>query len=277
VTRLSPRSASAATPPAVPPAHRGWLLAALAVWLPMAGAGPIAPGERLTYRFYWNGIPVGEVCTLVRKHSDPQAIELALTAGTNAGIDKLYRFRLRWLTVASKDGFRASRVTVKEEENSRRSHYLTTFDRKAGTVKSVKTRLDKDSVRNYSFETRTAYDAIGVLYAVRAGALKPGQTLTYEAITGRRLYRLKITVGARERVKVAAGAFDALRLTVQGKRIQPPEKPKEPTPALQLWVADSPGHVPVKLSIRTRWASVWGELVQATAPATQAAKKAARK
>jgi len=240
---------------------------------------PFKPGEKLSYCFYWAGVPVGVASSTVHRDKDPAKLKLALSARTNDWVDKLYTLRLRWVSTVDQDKITPYRLVMTETENHRRSRYVVEFDRAKKVVKSTKKRFDKDKTRHYVFEKTTAYDALSTAYSLRMRKLKPGQKLSIDAITGKKLYRIAVKVGAKADIKIKAGTFTTLYIEAQPRRLKPSPKPKDHYPLLRLWVTADERRVPVKVSASTRWAAVSGELVtpisapKKTAPAGETAKQ----
>lgn len=236
-----------------------------------ASTRPFEVGETVEYCFFWNGIPVGNARAVVRQDPYGDALKLDLSAATNEWIDKLYRFRLHWTSSVNRDRITPTRLIMAETENHRRTRYIVHFDRRKKTITSTKKRLDKDKTRHYAFTNTTAQDALSTAYALRMRDLKPGQTFAVDVLTGKRLYRLTVKVGDKQDITVSAGTFSALCLTAQPKRLNKPEKPGDRPPLLRLWVTADVRHVPLKVSVKTRWGTVWGER---TSPGAAPAKKA---
>ena len=236
------------------------------MWLAVvAGASdvirPFRPGEKLSYCFYWAGVPVGDASAIVHQDTDPGKLRLALSAKTNAWVDKLYKLRLRWTSTVNRSDITPCRLTTTEAENHRRSRCVIEFDRAKKVVKSTRKRLDKDKTRHYVFENTTAYDALSMAYSLRMRSLKPGQRFSIDAITGKKLYRIAVKVVAKVDVTVKAGKFTTFYVEGQPRRIKPKPKPKDQYPLIRLWVTADKHRVPVKVSASTRWAAVSGELV----------------
>ena len=235
-------------------------------WL-LSGAGaadtvrPFKPGEKLSYCFYWAGVPVGDASGTVHQDKEPGKLKLVLSARTNAWIDKLYLVRLRWTSTVDQDKLTPYRLIMTERENHRRSQYVVEFDRAKKVVRCTKKRFDKDKTRHYVFGNTTAYDALSTAYALRVRDLKPGQKFSIDAITGKRLYRIALRVVSKVDVTIKAGTFAALYIEAQPRRIKPPPKPKDQCPLIRLWVSADQRRVPVKVSASTRWAALSGELV----------------
>lgn len=245
---------------------------ALAVPKAHAAAPPFRVGETIQYSFFWNGVPVGKARAVVCKDTYGDALKLDLTAATNEWIDTLYRFRMHWTSSVTPEHIWPTRLIMEEAENKRKRRYIVHFDRQSKTIKSTMNRLDKDKTRNYTFTDTTAQDALSTAYAIRLRDLKPGQTFAVDAVTGRRLYRLTVRVAGQEDLTVKAGTFRALHLTAQPKRIDKPKHDDRPL-LLHVWVTADVHHVPLKVSVKTPWGSVWAERTAADPTQAEAAKQ----
>ena len=250
------------------------VLAALTTCGAAAAELPFALDERATYVFYWNHIPVGAATATVLGKDEEGRLQLRVLGRTNAGIDKLYRLRFEATSLVMLPGFQLVRHTLVQKENSRHTKHVLVFDEPNRRFLSTKQKLHRGGkLKHYVIDSSHAYDTIGGFYAFRLQKTVAGSRRAVDVADGKSLYRLTVATGKPSVVKVKAGAFRAVPLVVKLKRISPPDKPKERRPVTTVWLTDDAQRLPVKMSVKTQWGTVWGELMSAKpAPKTATAE-----
>jgi len=239
---------------------------------------PFPAGEQLAFKGYWNGVPVGELTAKVSRGANESELVAHLTGKTNSTIEKLYRFSLTVTSVIALPKLETVRYELVQREGKRHVKFLGHFDTAQDKFLVVRQKIHRNNrINNYTIGCRTHRDVVAALYAFRRVPLVQGAKMTTEAVYGKSTYQVIAHVGAPERIKIRAGTFMAVPLSLKVKRLVPPADPKKKRwPSLTAWVSNDARKLLLKGTAKTRWGRVTAELYRATPPPKAAAATSAK-
>ncbi|PLX43501.1 MAG: hypothetical protein C0609_08030 [Deltaproteobacteria bacterium] len=166
-------------------------------------------GELLHYDIKWSGMSAGEATMKVS--AEGKNYRFSTTAKTGSKVSWLYPLNIRYESVVDGNNFTAVSYLKTGREGYGDPHErLVVFDHDEGV-----TRYIKDGKLRKTLEVSgDAYDPISVIYAIRVMTLpEVGGVIPIEVSDGKKLASGTVTVAGKERVKVPAGEFDAVRVT----------------------------------------------------------------
>lgn len=171
----------------------------------------VPPGERLKYRFSWNGINAAEAVWTTRAAPGRPGWLTSRADGTVIGYPStLYRANDYVTACVRADTFKPEAYSIRIRESLDFYDMTVTFNHTAGLASRVKIYPNK-TTRN-TFEFTNAYDPIGLALLIRSLPWKTGDVRRFEVIDGNSRYLMVVQGGPLENVTVPAGTFRAIRL-----------------------------------------------------------------
>jgi hypothetical protein len=244
---------------------------------------PRLVGERLEFEFGWQA--PGDAARVVAASGKAEVVEetvggrkrlvLRGKASTKGAVEMLWKMRDRVEAIVDAETLLVQQYTIEQKEG--RQHTLTNivFAEDGRGARMTRTRFHKpaNDPRRTIEETRPCagrLDPASLAYYLRGMDAAPGaDRATAPVFDGEHSFWIFVTPLKRERLRVAAGEFDAFRCQVSFAAIDRQPKPGEKPKVRKaiLWVTAGPEHVPLKLESETFVGSVYGELVGYTPPA----------
>jgi len=229
-----------------------------------------AAGETLYYEVGWNGITAAEAKVWVEKGllEEEEIYTFRVTARTTSFVDKLYELRANAWSKASADTLLPLQNRLSQTENGRRTTETILFDPEKKTAAYTREKQEDagkaPTIQNATIPCATPGDAFALAYLLRSQSLKVGDVKSTEIVVGRHLYAFSVKVEARERIKVKAGTFDALRLIPVYHQVgKAPDKKK--VREMVLWISDDEKHLPLKVTAEAFVGHMYGELTRVEA------------
>jgi hypothetical protein len=168
---------------------------------------------------------------------------------------------LRPLAVRQKEVYRAQTVRTDLD-----------FD-ETGVNHFRQTTTDRNPARRKHFDFPNLYDLQTALLYVRSQKLEPGKTYRLVVYPGTTPYLATVTVLGRERIKVSAGTYPAIKMDLRLEKVtgdmtlEPHTKFKRATG----WLSDDQDRIPLRLNAQIFIGTVWVEL-QKEEPESQKAQ-----
>lgn len=234
---------------------------------------PIPEGKYL-YKFAWNGIPAaeGEVVVEAKREGEQSYYLLKGAARTSKLADLLWRFRASAAAVVEALSGRAKSIRVSERQNARVKETETVFDYESGEAHYTRWKKDRARKKTISLDGGTIDPAfLGLMVCCRP--LEVGDRAAFTVLVGDDPYALEYEVTACERISVAVGRFDALRLEPRFHKIQEEKKPPK-VRAMTLWLSKTEPRIPLKMKSKTFIGHVTGELVKMLPPEAETNQQA---
>jgi hypothetical protein len=223
------------------------------------GFPPLRP-VKLQYQCGWAGLTAGEVEAWFLRPS-PEVCVLRVTASTTGMARALWRLdatheargsvgTLKPLSVRQKEVYRAQ--TVRTELD---------FDA-AGVSRFRESTADKNPARRKRYEFPNLYDIQTALLYVRSQKLQTGQVFHLVVYPASNPYLATVTVLGRERLKVKAGTYPAIKVDLRLQKVTPDLKlePHGKFKRATAWLSDDEDRLPLRMNAQIFVGNVWVEL-----------------
>lgn len=210
--------------------------------VPQPRSVPFTVGETLAYDVSWASYLTAGTATLTVKEKKPSygsdAYYVVAEGRPTPLLSRLYDLYYKADSLLDVYTLLPQRASIYSQEGRRRRTKVTLFDHRKGKA-------------HYELQTATlvkadlaippgTQDALGLIYALRTRALKPGETFTMPVCDAGESYTVRITVGGVERVKTGIGEVRAWRLT-------PVLPAAQQARQLTLWISEDARRLPVRM------------------------------
>jgi hypothetical protein len=223
------------------------------------GFPPLRP-MTLVYQCGWSGLSAGQVDVEFLRPS-PNICVLEAKAMTTGLARALWR--LDAMHVARANVSRMRPLSLRQTEIY---HYQTIrtevdFD-EAGVDRLRKSTADKNPARRKRYDFPNLFDLQTALLYVRSQKLQTGQIYRIVVFPATTPYLATITVLGRERIKVKAGTYPAIKVDLKLEKVtsdmklEPHGKFKRATG----WLSDDEDRLPLRMNAQIFVGSVWAEL-----------------
>ncbi|MCL2101312.1 MAG: DUF3108 domain-containing protein [Fibromonadales bacterium] len=218
-------------------------------------------GETLDYEISWGFISAGNASMLVRETKNANELEI-ISRAWNHSFFKVLTVEDTVRTTVRADSLLPKVFNQKISEGSYKRNALTIYDFENKTV-SIKDTAFSKSKRTHAIDTTLTLDGderciLSAFYLVRTFNLKPGDTLFFNAISGKKKYKLKVICHRRETINTALGKKRALVVEpiIQGDGLF---KAKG---RLLIWLTDDEERLPVLMKSEIAIGSVKASLIK---------------
>ena len=230
---------------------------------------PFRDGEKLVYNAYWNGISVGSAVMTVETEGTFEgrpAIHLKGTAKSSRGFSLVFSIQDAGESWVDPKGLHSLGFISDQAEGAVQDYqkWVMDYDRNQATRTRVR-RKDggelKKSYKSYPLSTTHVQDAFSMLYFYRAFPLKEGSKLESDVFVSKKVWKLIVEVTGREKVKVAAGSWDCLKVK---PRVELNGEPQRKDSEMTIWVTDDERRMPVKIQSKVPLGKINAELASYT-------------
>jgi hypothetical protein len=230
-------------------------------------AVPFGPGETLTYTIAWLKIEGGAMTLKTSRETSADGVpvhRITLTATSNDYVSKFYPVRDLYETWVDARDFQPLRFEKHAREGRYESDEVEEFDlaKKIGSWRDDRTPLP-DRIQ----------DIISSFYFLRTQPLTVGTDVRVDMFSRGKIYKLKATVQAKEKVETEAGTFEALRVQPQLRENETAEDRNKGK--LFLWFSDDERRLPVMAKTVMPIGSVTARLTKSVTSGTPAPAPAA--
>jgi len=228
---------------------------------PQPGKFPPPRPFKAVYHFGWSGIQAAQADFDFSKAPRGQ-FQLEMKTQTTGVVRTLWRMDAEHTALCTAATLQPIRLEQKEEYQGETQTTNTDFSDENVRWTTVKTPSKEPPMREHRFKLPHVLDLqTGWLYA-RSQRMQPGDHYRFVDFPAKGGYLMDIEVLGREKLKVAAGTYDAIKCEV---RVQCVTKNLELEPQKKLkrafvWVSDDAERLPLKLQADVFIGSVWCEL-----------------
>jgi hypothetical protein len=230
---------------------------------------PFQAGEKLRYEVNWKPLfaspafKAGELAFTVkrsryRKRPAWTIIMEAVSAGRLAEVAKI-SVRNRFESIVDARNFHSYRIFRKHREGKRKRDLLSVFDYRRDTAFFRDLDVSRNPPRELHNLTSDGIpgpvtDLISAVYVVRLQRLEDASRYRAHLADRGKFKELLVRVEEREKVELRIGAFDTVRLRVEGGILSQGR-------TLRVWYSRDPLRVPVKFEAQVKFGRVYGELI----------------
>ncbi len=230
---------------------------------------PFQAGEKLRYEVNWKPLfaspafKAGELAFTVkrsryRKRPAWTIIMEAVSAGRLVEVAKI-SVRNRFESVVDARNFHSYRIFRKHREGKRKRNLLSVFDYRRDTAHFRDLDVSRDPPRELHNRTSDGIpgpvtDLLSAIYVVRLHRLEDASRYRAHLADRGKFKEMLVRVEEREKIKLRIGAFDTVRLRVEGGILSKGR-------TLQVWYSRDPLRVPVKFEAEVKFGRIYGELI----------------
>jgi hypothetical protein len=234
---------------------------------PGAKGTRLRAGEDLEFEFGWQGIAAASLRTTVEEATwqEKPVWKLGFEVRTRKAIDWAWMMSGNCRSLVDPKTLAPIVFARMVTENERAERRITTFDNEKSVARSVRARYrPTPRTKLYDIHYQSVRDPISVFHLLRQMPLEPGSSVCFEALFGSELYAFEAKVLKHEKIKVAAGTFDAARVKLGVHGLSSSEKKRKKIEKkykdLTAWVTTDDRRLPVKLESAVFVGHVYGEL-----------------
>ncbi len=228
---------------------------------------PRLVGEKIQFECGWQGIH-GATARLYVDEVDRNGkryLRIRGRASTSKAIDPLWKMRDWGESLVDPESLLCERYTFESRENKRHRITEVVFDLAQGVANYTKHKLDRKKVRRKVLPIRAALDPFAAGYFVRGLEFSPESPQVIEVLSGDDIYLVTLYYLGKEKIKVKAGTFQAIKLRPLIVKVKRNEVKLDDA---TVWLSDDELHIPLKFTSRVWVGEVYGELVKYEAPAS---------
>jgi hypothetical protein len=231
---------------------------------PEPGPFPLLRPVTLEYTCGWAGVTAGHV---EAQFTRPEAgvCMLEAKAATSGLARTLWKLDATHVSRGSTETLRPESVRQKEEYRSQTVKTSLDFDDR-GVERLRESTGEKNPAKPKRFDFPNLRDLQTALLFVRSQKLQNGDSYRLVVFPATAPYLATVTVEGREKIKVKAGTYAAIKLDLKLEKVTndmklaPHGKFKRGTG----WLSDDEDRLPLKMNAQIFVGSVWVELVKAT-------------
>lgn len=224
---------------------------------------PFATGEKEVYRASWNGmvsVATAEVQTVPTVIDGKKVFQVRVVAKTSKALDLIWKMRDTISSTFDAQALSPSRYTFNQRENSRVIDTDARLD-PASKRWSVNRQQAGKKPRIYEFESQNTLDPITAVYLARSIDFKVGDRLYFNVFGGRYRYLLELFVEKKEPVRLESGkSVEAFRIIPRAQNITKNGYADRLNNAV-IWLSDDERRLPVKLSSKMVFGTVYLDLI----------------
>ncbi len=219
------------------------------------GASPPLP-EKLLFNISWGAwhyrwIEAGQATLDILPTESPKHVRFQSLAWCNAFFQKIYPVRDTIYSLINREGLYPIRFHKTLHEGSYNAKVDIWFNQEKGVACS------KDTV---VYNPALMQDVMSAFYFIRCQKLDGKKTIELKAISGKKIYDLRVLIHGREEIEVPAGRFK----TVIVEPVLKDDGIFKAKGKLTIWLSDDARHMPVKMASKIAVGSIRAELLRYT-------------
>jgi hypothetical protein len=225
---------------------------------------PFEGGEKAVYRTSWNGmvsVATAEIYTTPTVIDGKKAYQVRVEAKTSKMLDLIWKMRDTITSTFDAKALAPAHFKFKQRENSK---VIDTEARYDETTKrwAVNRQQAGKPPRAYEFVSQNTLDPITAVYLARSVDFKVGDRLYFNVFGGRHRYLLELFVERKEPVELESGKnVETFKIIPRIQNITKSGYANRLNDAA-IWISADERRIPVKLSSKITFGSVYMELVQ---------------
>ncbi len=234
---------------------------------------PFEAGEKEVYQATWNGmiaVATAEVHTTPAVVDGRKVYQVRVEAKTSKMLDFIWRMRDTISSTFDAKALAPSRYTFSQRENSKVIDTEAKLDHVTKRWAVNRQQVGKKT-RIYQFDAQNTLDPITAVYLARSTDFKVGDRLYFKVFGGRYQYLLELFVEKKEPVAMESGkTVEAYRIIPRIQNITKKGYASRLNEAT-VWISADERRLPIKLSSKIVFGTVYLELVQTSRTQSTAA------
>jgi Protein of unknown function (DUF3108) len=225
---------------------------------------PFEGGEKAVYRTSWNGlisVATAEIYTTSTMLDGKKVYQVRVEAKSSKILDLVWKMRDTITSTFDAKALAPSHFKFSQRENAK---VIDTEARYNGSTKSwaVNRQQVGRKPQIYEFDSQNTLDPITAVYVARSVDFKVGDRLYFNIFGGRYRYLLELLVERTEPVELESGkvveAYKIIPFIQNTTKGGYAERLNEAT----IWISADERRLPIKLSSKITFGSVYMELIQ---------------
>jgi len=225
---------------------------------------PFEGGEKEVYQATWNGmfaVATAEVHAVPAVVDGRKVYQVRVEAKTSRTLDWIWKMRDTISSTFDAKALLPSRFTFSQRENSRVIDTDARLDQATKKWAVNRQQVGKRA-KIYQFDAQNTLDPITAVYLARSTDFKVGDRLYFKIFGGRYQYLLELFVEKKEPVELASGKrIEAYRIIPRIQNITKNGYAGRLNDAT-IWISADSRRLPVKLSSKVVFGTVYLDLVQ---------------
>ena len=225
---------------------------------------PFEAGEKEVYQATWNGmisVATAEIETTPTVVDGRKVYQVRVEAKTSRVLDFIWRMRDTISSTFDARALTPSRFTFSQRENSKVIDTEAKLDHATKRWAVNRQQVGKKT-KIYQFDAQNTLDPITAVYLARSTDFKVGDKLYFKVFGGRYQYLLELFIEKKEPVELGSGKIvEAYRIIPRIQNITKNGYAGRLNDAT-IWISADERRVPIKLSSKIVFGSVYLELVQ---------------
>jgi len=204
-------------------------------------AGSLGPGEQITYRVSWLGLPAGvaDVTMGAEAPDRPGSLPIVVNGRCDLVIYPMRDKISAWWDPASGH---SRGLDMLADENHKRRRMRIEFDTAAGKARVLKQADGGPPHESVVDVPPGAVDVVSAIFFIRGARLADGDELTMPIFTGSKLFKGTAVVEGRAPLETPRGERNAIKV-----RLRTEFSAKLSARELRMWFTDDPAHVPIRM------------------------------
>jgi hypothetical protein len=225
---------------------------------------PFEGGERALYRATWNGmlsVASAEIQTTPKLVDGKKVIQVRVDAKTSGALDLIWKMRDTISSTFDAVALTPAHFVFSQRENAKVIDTDASFDQRTKRWAVNRQQVGK-LAKNYQFESNNTLDPITAVYLARSTEYKVGDKLYFKVFGGRYQYLLELFVEKKEPVEMQSGkTIEAYRIVPRIQNITKRGYAGRVNEAV-IWISADERRVPIKMSSKVIFGSVYLELIE---------------
>ena len=225
---------------------------------------PFDAGEKEVYQATWNGmiaVATAEVQTTQTVIDGRKVYQVRVEAKTSRMLDFIWRMRDTISSTFDAKALAPSRYTFSQRENSKVIDTEAKLDHATKRWSVNRQQVGKET-KIYQFDAQNTLDPITAVYLARSTDFKVGDKLYFKVFGGRYQYLLELFIEKKEPVALQSGkTVEAYRIIPSIQNITKNGYASRLNEAT-IWISADERRLPIKLSSKIVFGTVYLELMQ---------------
>lgn len=227
---------------------------------------PFEAGEKEVYRATWNGmfsVATAAIHTTPVLVDGKKVYQVRVEAKTSRALDLIWKMRDTITSTFDAKGLAPSHFNFSQRENSRVIDTDAKYDLGAKRWAVNRQQVGKQT-KIYQFDSDNTLDPITAIYLARSTDFKVGDRLYFKLFGGRYRYLLELFIEKKEPVELESGkVVEAYRIIPRIQNTTKNGYAGRLNDAV-IWISADQRRLPIKLSSKIVFGSVYLDLVEDT-------------